>query len=164
MATKRRGEAGGIKNLLAQHVEKGTLGVAALMVFVFLYFGMAHKPLGEDREPVALERDVRSAEDNIALPTWGPWWRESGRTEPRYSDKAAEDSVEVDAGMYALCLLDPPFEPLLEPRLDPEMMPLAKIEVQPGVIVALASEGARAEGGGLGGLGRIAGAGAELTG
>lgn len=151
MASKKPGNEGGIKNLFAQHVEKMALGVAALMVIVFLYMGMKNKPLSSDREAVALERAVDSAKRKVHETTWDQIWRHKEWPEPDFHKKAALDAVNVDPKAYQISWLDPPKFHTLQPRVDPRLMPVEKLEVRPGVIAALANRGGRDDDGGAAG-------------
>jgi hypothetical protein len=150
MASKKPGTEGGIKSLFAQHVEKVALGIAVLLVFLFIYFGMGHQPLDEDRQPAALQRSVSRADQNIKKSTIIPEIRAKEITDPTYAPQAKETVAPVDASVYAIGPFNKALVEELEPRLDPHLKPVEKIEVRPGVIAALATVPDAARPGGLG--------------
>lgn len=150
MASKKPGAEGGIKGLFAQHVEKVALGIAVLLVFLFIYFGMGHKPLEENRQPAALQRAVSRADENIRESTIIAEIRAKEIVDPTFDAKAMETVAPVDAIVYGIGPFSKGMREELAPRRDPHLKPMEKIEVQPGVIAALATVADARRPGGLG--------------
>jgi hypothetical protein len=57
---------GGVKNLLLQHVEKIVLGVAVILVGVFLWSALGVKPIDAAKSPKTLEEAAKGESDRIA--------------------------------------------------------------------------------------------------
>jgi len=129
---------GGVGGLFTQHVEKAALGLAVILALLLVYFGSGNKPIGEDRGPTALASAVDAANANIAKSTWFDEKRAENMKDPDYHVKANQIVELVKVDDYPMSYLDPPIRIRLAKRTDPTLFPVTDLEVQPGVVAALA--------------------------
>ena len=118
---------GGIQGFLGRHVEKLVLGIAVLLVVMFVYFGWSIKPY--EKTPDSLKSVAERAQQHIKRDTWDDVKGE--RVPPTGLKKIVETSrMATDPQPYWTPLpLTPPTKALHTKRRDPALYPPIKLEV-----------------------------------
>ena len=119
---------GGIKGALIRHVEKIGLGVAIVLVLLFIYSGA--KQEGYSKLPADLKAETERADAIINQDTWEERRESKGFEDTQFSlaaDEAQKDSVS--AGYTLTSSLIPPIIPPQTNRRDPKLYAPVDIEV-----------------------------------
>jgi hypothetical protein len=148
---------GGAKGWLVNNFEKILLGVAGLLVLVFVYFGSRHKPIEENLAPEKLQQKASAAMNHIKDPaTWNSAASKRFSGDADYDKRATQDVASINLADYELMKpWDPILEPLLSLRKDPELFNVEKLEARPGIAaLAVASTGRKSSSSGFRGTRR----------
>ena len=94
---------------------------------------MGHKPIGDNLKPASIERQAKSAQDNIESPTWSSV-KDDDFKPPDYDVRAAKDVSDVNLVDYNCDVAwEDIYDPLLTKRTDPALYTVEKLEVRPGI-------------------------------
>ena len=128
---------GGVKNLLLQHIEKIVLGVAVILVGLFLWSALGVKPIDASKSPETLKNAASEESARIArndtLPPPPPTLNFVGGV------AAGLEPVQLAA--YSLPQrLNPPIQPPIVKRPDPKLLPVENL-IATAVVISVPEEG-----------------------
>jgi hypothetical protein len=134
---KASSSTGGIKNLLLQHVEKIVLGVAVILVGLFLWSALGVKPIDASKSPTTLETAANEEVARIA--------RNDTQPPPpptlNFVGGVAAGLEPVQLATYSLPQrLNPPIQPPIVKRPDPKLLPVEN-PIATAVIISVPEEG-----------------------
>ena len=130
---KASSNSGGIKNMLLQHVEKIVLGIAVVLVALFLWSAMGVKPIDASKAPEKLLAAANSEKQRIETsepPPGGPPVPEMNWDNALAS---AAEPVSVNHYMHAL-KLNPDIQPPIVKRPEPKLFPVEDIRATATVV------------------------------
>jgi hypothetical protein len=134
---KASNSTGGIKNLFLQHVEKIVLGVAVILVGLFLWSAMGVKPIDAAKSPKTLEAAAKEQSDRIATANVPP------PPPPKLNFvggvAAGLEPVRVDVYSHPQ-RLSPPIQPPIVKRPDPKLLPAENL-IATAVIISVPEDG-----------------------
>jgi hypothetical protein len=127
---KASSNSGGIKNMFLQHVEKIVLGIAVILVGLFLWSAMGVKPIDASKAPEKLLAAANSEKNRIQTsvpPEKFPV--------PEVNYEVASGLEPVSASHYIHPLkLNPDIQPPIVKRPEPKLFPVEDVRVAATVI------------------------------
>ena len=127
---------GGIKGLLANHVEKLLFGIILAVAGMLIWSGFNNREgIAATKTPVKLKEEVTRATSHITGFTWNEHYKESRSPKGAndLSARAAETLQKMDEDLYAHNqLIDPPVSTPRTKRTDPEVLAVTDLRAKTG--------------------------------
>jgi hypothetical protein len=130
---KASSNSGGIKNLLLQHVEKIVLGVAVILVALFLWSALGIKPIDASKAPEKLLAAANTEKDRIQTSEPPKDLGQSGEVNLDNAVAAALQPVAVNHYIHPL-KFNPDIQPPIVKRPEPAVLPVEDMRATATVI------------------------------
>jgi len=124
---------GGIKGLLARHVEKILFALTLLLAFMLAWGGLKKRAaIANAKQASDVKRSINEATSHIDQVAWDGSFRNRD-VEKNFRERAKETQKQVEVARYSLPqLLSPPPLPPSSRRIDPELYPALDLHVVSG--------------------------------
>ncbi len=131
---RERGESVNFNELLANHFEKGLLGLALLLTLLIVWSGFrGRQGIELNKTPATLDREVAETEKLVNQFNWEADFRAARVDNQDFPTRADKALRPLDPQVYATNqLIRPPVSPPLTKRKDPDLFAATDLQVRAG--------------------------------